>query len=34
MNLAWFLLPLVVGVVMMLYVLSQTDRFDIDCRHR
>ena len=34
MNLAWFLLPLVVGVVMVLYVLAQANRFDIDCRHR
>lgn len=31
---AWFLLPLVVGIAMMVYVLSQVDRFDIDCHHR
>lgn len=34
MNLAWFLLPLAIGVLMVVYVLAQTHRFDIDCRDR
>ena len=34
MNLAWFLLPIVVGAVMVGYALLRSSHFNIECDHR